>query len=30
MQEVTTGTGEKGINNAEWVCREKRRRKIKL
>ena len=29
MQEVTTGTSEKGINNLEWVDRE-RRIKIKL
>jgi hypothetical protein len=30
MQEVTTGMGEKGINNMKWIDKEEWRRKIKL
>ena len=30
MQEITTGMREKGIDNMEWVDREKWRRKIKV
>jgi hypothetical protein len=29
IQEVTIGMRKKGINNMEWIDREKRRRKIK-
>ena len=29
MQEVTSGTRERGINNMEWIDREEWRRKIK-
>ena len=30
MQEVTTGIGEKGITNMEWVDREEWRSKLQL